>query len=150
VLVKFGEKPWRGARPVIVPVVLVHGRSAAPYLLSAENPVAAEQRGAFATAADQFGMTVRAPSDATLRTWGASGGHLPSRPPAPAAGDAVVLGALDWSETLPGWVGKWRMRWHGREYAWGISGVNYDAAFRNIVRGVMLVASGAGLPDHGN
>ena len=34
--------------------------------------------------------------------------------------------------------------------AWGISGVNYDAAFRNIVRGVMLVASGAGSPDQGN
>jgi hypothetical protein len=32
----------------------------------------------------------------------------------------------------------------------GISGVNYDAAFRNIVRGVVLVASGFGSPDQGD
>jgi hypothetical protein len=30
---------------------------------------------------------------------------------------------------------------------WGISGVNYDAAFRDIVRGVVLLASGRGAPD---
>jgi len=51
---------------------------------------------------------------------------------------------------VPGWIGKWRMRWQGADYGWGISGVNYDAAFRNIVRGVVLAASGAGLPDRGN
>lgn len=150
VLATLGEKPWRGVRPVIVPVVLVHGRTAAAYLLSADNPAAAEQRGSFATAADQFGMAVRVPTEAALRAWGAGASHLPSRLLAPTAGDAIVLGTLEWSETLPGWVGKCRMRWHGSDYAWGISGVNYDAAFRNIVRGVMLVASGAGPPDHGN
>jgi hypothetical protein len=42
------------------------------------------------------------------------------------------------------------MRWDGKDYVWGIGGVNYDAAFRNIVRGVMLVSSGAGSPDEGN
>jgi hypothetical protein len=42
------------------------------------------------------------------------------------------------------------MRWQGADYAWGISGVNYDAAFRNIIRGVVLVASGVGSPDQGN
>jgi hypothetical protein len=51
---------------------------------------------------------------------------------------------------LPAWIGKWRMRWQGANFAWGISGVNYDTAFRNIVRGVMLVASGAGSPDQGD
>jgi len=34
-----------------------------------------------------------------------------------------------------------------RRLQWGISGVNYDAAFRNIVRGVVLAASGTGPPD---
>jgi len=38
----------------------------------------------------------------------------------------------------------------GADYRWGISGVNYDAAFRNIVRGVVLAASGAGPPDQGS
>jgi hypothetical protein len=42
------------------------------------------------------------------------------------------------------------MRWQDADYGWGISGVNYDAAFRNIVRGVVLAAARAGSPDHAN
>jgi hypothetical protein len=42
------------------------------------------------------------------------------------------------------------MRSQGADYTWGISGVNYDAAFRNIVHGVALAASGTGSPDQGN
>ena len=34
------------------------------------------------------------------------------------------------------------MRQHGVDYTWGISGVNYDEAFRDIIRGVLRVASG--------
>jgi hypothetical protein len=119
-------------------------------LLSAEIPAGEEQRGSFATAASQYGMKASIPSGAKLLGWGASVSHFPSDPPPASAGQAVVLGTLDWSETLPGWIGRWRMRWDGKDYVWGISGVNYDAAFRNIVRGVMLVSSGAGSPDEGN
>jgi hypothetical protein len=149
-LAQSGDKPWRGERPVVVPVLLVHGRKPPPYVLSAEIPAGEEQRGSFATAADQFGMQVRIPSDAQLLAWGASVGHFPSDPPPSNAGEAIVVGTLDWSETLPGWIGKWRMRWDRADYRWGISGVNYDAAFRNIVRGVVLAASGTGSPDQGN
>jgi uncharacterized protein len=150
ILAQFGDKPWRGERPVVVPVLLVHGRKPPLYVLSAQIPAGEEQRGAFATAAAEFGMQLRIPSDAQLLVWDASASHLPSDPPPSSAGEAIVLGTLDWSETLPGWIGKWRMRWQGADYTWGISGVNYDAAFRNIVRGVMLIASGAGPPDHGS
>jgi hypothetical protein len=149
-LAQFGDKPWRGERPIVVPVLLVHGRKPPPYVLSAEISAGEEQRGSFTTAAQQFGMHVRVPSDAELLAWGASVGHFPSEPPTSSAGEAIVVGQLDWSETLPGWIGNWRMRWQGAYYDWGISGVNYDAAFRNIVRGVVLAASGAGSPDHGN
>ncbi|HJU15035.1 MAG TPA: DUF2066 domain-containing protein [Stellaceae bacterium] len=149
-LARLGDKPWRGERPIVVPVVRVHGRKPPPYMLSAEIPAGAEQRGAFAAAAGQFGMKLRIPSDAELRSWNISVARFPSEPPPSGAGEAVVIGTLDWSETLPGWIGTWRMRRHGADYAWGISGVNYDAAFRNIVRGVVLVASGAGPPDRGN
>jgi hypothetical protein len=58
-LARFGDKPWRGERPVVVPVLLVHGRNPPPYVLSAEIQAGEEQRGSFATAADQFGMDVR-------------------------------------------------------------------------------------------
>jgi uncharacterized protein len=149
-LAQLGDKPWRGERPIVVPVLLVHGRKPPPYVLSAEIPAGEEQRGSFATAADQFGMDVRVPSDGELLAWGASVGHFPSEPPRASNGEAIVVGTLDWNETLPGWIGKWRMRWQGADYGWGISGVNYDAAFRNIVRAVVLAASGAGSPDQGN
>ena len=149
-LAQFGDKPWRGERAVVVPVLLVHGRKPPAYVLSAEIPAGEEQRGSFATAADQFGMDVRIPSEAELFDWGASVVHFPSEPLPASDREAIVVGTLDWSESLPGWIGKWRLRWHGTDYSWGISGVNYDAAFRNIVRGVVLVASGAGSPDQGN
>ena len=149
-LAQFGDKPWRGERPIVVPVLLVHGRKPPPYVLSAEIPAGEEQRGSFATAAQQFGMDVRIPSEAELFDWGASVVHFPSEPLPASDREAIVVGTLDWNETLPGWIGKWRMRWQGADYSWGISGVNYDAAFRNIVRGVVLAASGAGSPDQGN
>jgi hypothetical protein len=148
-LAQLGEKPWRGERPIVVPVLPVHGRKLPPYWLSAEISAGRDQRGSFATAASQFGMNVLIPNGVALRAWGATVSHFPSDPPPSSAGEAVVLGTLDWSETLPGWIGKWRMRWHGDDYAWGISGVNYNAAFRDIVRGVMLVSSEAGSPEEG-
>jgi len=146
-LAQLGDKPWRGERPVVVPVLLVRGRKLPPYLLSAEIAAGAEQRGAFAVAAGEFGMRARIPREAELLAWGADAGRLPSGVPPASAGEAVVVGTLDWRERLPGWVGEWRMRWRGGDYAWGIGGVNYDAAFRNIVSGVMLVASGACVAD---
>jgi len=143
------HKPLQHVYLHLVPVLLVHGRKPPPYVLSADAPAGEEQRGSFANAAGQFGMGIRIPSDAELRAWGASVGHFPSEPPPASAGGAIVVGTLDWSETLPGWIGNWRMRWQGADPRWGISGVNYDAAFRNIVRGVVLAALGAGPPDQG-
>ena len=150
-LARLGDHPWRGDRPVVVPVLLVHGRKPPAYLLTAEVPQGAEQRGAFATAAGQFGVKFLIPTDAELTSWGVSLGHLPPAPPPANPKEAIVLGTLDWSETLPGWVGKWRLRWDNRDHEWGISGVNYDAAFRDILGGVELIASGNGspVPDHG-
>jgi hypothetical protein len=145
-LATLGDKPWRGARPVVVPVLLVRGPKPPPYLLSAETPRGEEQRGSFVAAAGEFGIDVRFPSEAEFAAWDAATDRFKPKPPA-SAGEAIVAGTLDWSETLPGWIGKWRFRSHGSEHAWGISGVNYDTAFRDIVRGVVLLASGRGSPD---
>jgi hypothetical protein len=149
-LAELGETPWRGERPVLVPVLLVHGRKPPAYILSAEVPAGAEQRGSFVNAASEFGMMVRMPSEAELAAWGVGVDHFPfpqQEPLREAPGEAIVAGTLDWSETLPGWIGAWRTRWHGADHRWGISGVNYDAAFRDITRGVVLLASGRGTPD---
>lgn len=146
-LATLGDHPWRGERPVVVPVLLVRGRKPPPYLLSAETPLGAEQRDAFATAAQQFGLRVRFPTEAYIAAWGVTLDHFPPRPPLPSDNEAIVVGTLDWSETLPGWVGKWHLRWNKRDHEWGIGGVNYDAAFRDILGRVELIASGNGSPD---
>jgi hypothetical protein len=150
VLAGLGEKPWHGERPVVVPVLLVKGPKPPPYLLSAEIPAGEEQRGSFANAASEFGMNVRLPSEAELAAWGVAADHFPfpaAAPPGGAPGEAIVVGTLEWSETLPGWIGRWHTRWQGVDHAWEISGVNYDAAFRDIVRGIVLLATGRGTPD---
>jgi hypothetical protein len=145
-LADLGEKPWRGTRPVVVPVLAVRGFSGS-YLLSADNPAGAAQRQAFADVARDFYMKVRFPTEADFAAWGLRLGQLPSPPTTAAANEALVAGTLEFQESLPGWIGAWRMRWRGVEYTWAVKGGNYDGAFRDIVRGVLRVASGRGAPD---
>jgi hypothetical protein len=147
VLAGLGDTPWRGARPVIVPVLLVHGPKPPPYVLSDVTPLGEQQRGAFVEAASEFGMTVRFPTESELKEWAATADIFAPINPPDVPGITIVVGTLDWSEALPGWIGKWQTRWRGVAHRWSISGVNYDAAFRDIVRGVVLLASGRGAPD---
>ena len=141
-LADLGERPWRGKRPVVVPVLSVRGFSGASYLLSAESRAGADQRPAFADVARDFYMTVRFPREADFAAWGIRPGQFPSLPTAVATDEALVAGTLEFQRSLPGWVGSWRLRWRGVDYVWSIKGVNYDEAFRDIVRGVLRVASG--------
>jgi hypothetical protein len=139
-LADLGERPWLGQRPVIVPAIAVQ-RVTKSYLLSAENPAGADQAGSFATVAREFNMTVRVPTEAELADWGVAMGSFPSPKAASTDDRAIVAGTLEFKEDLPGWVGSWRLRWHDKDYAWSISGVNFDEAFRDIVRGVLRIAS---------
>jgi hypothetical protein len=145
-LADLGQRPWLGARPVVVPVLAVRIGTAS-YLLSAESPDGAAQRASFADMARDFDMKVRFPSEADVTAWGVTPGRFPSPHTTAAAGDALVAGTLEFDESLPGWVGKWRWRWRGVDYSWGIKGVSFDKAFRDICRGVLRVASGHGAPD---
>ena len=140
-LADLGEKPWRGERPVVVPMLSMR-RYGPPFLLSAELSTAADERGSFAERAAEFGLSARIPSEAELTAWGASAGKIPSPPPSPRPNEVVVAGTLEFKESVPGWEGSWRMRQNGRDYVWDISGANYDEAFRDIIRGVLRVASG--------
>jgi uncharacterized protein len=142
ILADLGERPWLGARPVIVPVLAIRGYSTA-YALTADSAAGADQRAAFAGVAREFGMRVRFPAASEFYAAGAAGPSTGQSSP----GDAVIAGTLVFERTLPGWVGAWRMRYGGVDYAWGIRGVNFDEAFRDVVRGVVRVASGHGAPD---
>ena len=145
-LADLDEQPWRGARPLVVPALVVRGFGRS-YLLSAESLAGAEQRAAFVDVARDLDMKVRFPTAADFAAWGISTGHFPSLPTAAATDDALVAGTLEFEGSLPGWVGSWRWRWRGVDYAWGVKGVNYDEAFRDLVSGVLRVASGHGAPD---
>jgi hypothetical protein len=145
-LAELGAQPWRDERPVVVPVILVHGWKPPSYLLDAESAVDADQRESFAYAASQFGMKFRIPTESESAAWGVGLDRFPSPEAKPAPGQAIVSGTLDWHETRLGWTGSWRMRWKGVDHAWHVSGVTFDAAFRDIIRGVVLLASGHGAP----
>ena len=145
-LARLGLRPWRGERPVLVPALRVRG-VAGSYWLSAENPAAAEQRVAFESLAGDYGMKARIPSEAELAAWGVTMGWFPPPQVASAADQVIVVGTLEFQPTLPGWVGSWRMFWQGEGYAWSISGVNYDGAFRDLIRGAVRVVAGHGAPD---
>ena len=146
VLIDLGTPPWQGPRPQVVPVLAVQGFTGT-YLLSAEVKAGEEQRGSLGAAATQYGLPLRVPGEAELAAWGVAAGGFPSPRAEPQDGRALVAGTLYFDEAKPGWVGSWRLRWRGADHAWGISGVNYDEAFRSLMRGVARVASGHGAPD---
>ena len=146
ILADLGERPWRGARPVIVPLLAVRGYSTA-YLLSAESKAGADQRLSFGDMASEFGMRVRFPTDAEFAASGMTAGRLSSSQSVPSPDEALVGGTLEFQRTIPGWAGTWTMRYRDVDYAWGVRGVNFDEAFRSIIRGVVRVASGHGTPD---
>lgn len=141
-----GVPPWRGPRPLVVPVLRVEGFTGT-YLLSAEVAAGAAQRGSLAVAARQYGLPLHVPTEAELAGWGVTPGGFPSPRADAGGGDALVAGTLVFDAAKPGWVGSWRMRWHGADHAWGISGVNYDAAFRSLLSGVTRIASGHDAPE---
>ena len=60
----------------------------------------------------------------------------------PVPGSVSVIGTLRWSNSDPGWAGAWEM--DGRH--WGIKGVSFDEAYRDLVWGAMAIASGHALP----
>ena len=130
VLAGLGEAPWRGERPLLWMRVQVR-RSDAEFSLTADADQDERQRGALLAASERFGLPVGLPPSDRLAT------------PAPP-GAVPVSGTLIWSDADAGWVAEWRMVWRGREHAWGARGVEFDAAFRDLVGGAARVLSGAG------
>jgi hypothetical protein len=53
---------------------------------------------------------------------------------------------LIWNEKDRGWVGSWRLTWRNHRHAWQVRGVNFDEAFRHLIRGCLQIVSGHGAP----
>jgi uncharacterized protein len=76
-LAESGERPWRGTRPRVVPVLALHGFTG-HYLLSAESKFGADHHASLSTAAIQYGVTLHIPTEAELAWWGVKLDRFPS------------------------------------------------------------------------
>jgi hypothetical protein len=145
VLVGLGAPPWKGPRPLLTPVIIVR-RDESPYLLSIDNPRAAVMRETIVRLASAYGVGVHFPSEDDLAAWGV--GLI--GPPAPLGGSQPgqlqVAGSLNWNVQAAGWIGTWRLRLDGVEHDWQISGVGFDRAFEDMIRGAVMLAHGTGTP----
>jgi uncharacterized protein len=147
-----GRKPWLGKRPRLVMILIVHGRTNSG-LLSRDGVFDPDMREALANAAQRYGLTVNLPSVAILQDNQINIDTAESIPAdrllkvaALSDSELPLVGDLSWSDAALGWVAKWRLAVNGRRHRWSVTGVNYDEAFRNAVRGAARVLSGNGGP----
>jgi uncharacterized protein len=152
VLKMLGRKPWSGHRPRLVMVLVVHG-GAKSGLLSRDGVFDPDMREALVNAAKRYGLTVNLPSVAILQDNQINIDTAESIPAdrllkvaALSDSELPLVGELRWSDAALGWVANWKLAVNGRRHRWSVSGVNYDEAFRNAVRGTAQVLSGNGGP----
>lgn len=122
ILGQLGHAPWPGPRPKLALAITIT-RNGETYPLTADGAPDERPREAAIAAGEKYGMRVIFP---------------PHDGAAPAIPGAVTLaGTLVWRPEQFGWVGEWRISAHGNETHWRISGVSFDEAFRDAVRGAM-------------
>jgi uncharacterized protein len=152
VLKTLGRKPWLGHRPRLVMLVAVHGRKNSG-ILSSDGAFDPDMREALTNAAQRYGLTASLPSMATLKsnqirieTAAITPGDRLLRIAELSDSELPLVGDLRWSDAALGWIVTWSLEASGRRHRWSVSGVNYDEAFRNAVRGAARVLSGNGEP----
>lgn len=144
-LARLGAPPWRGKRPLLTPIIIVR-RNETPYLLSADTPRGVEMRQAIVQIAASYGVGVHFPADDDLAAWGVGLVGPPAPLGAPDPGQVRITGSLNWNVKALGWVGTWQVRLDGVAHDWQISGVGYDQAFADMVRGAVMLVHGTGTP----
>lgn len=140
-----GAAPWRGPRPLLVPVIIVR-RNESPFLLSITTPRGSDMREVIIRLAAEVGLGVHFPTDDDLSAWGITLYGFPAPLGAAQPWQLRITGSLNWDVHALGWVGTWRIRIRGSDHEWRISGVGFDQAFADMVRGALLLAHGAGTP----
>jgi hypothetical protein len=146
------RKPWLGHRPRLAMVLVVHGRTNSG-ILSSDGAFDPNMREALANAARRYGLTVNLPTVATLEsnqigidTAAIAPVDRLSKVAALSDSELPIVGDLQWSDAALGWIAAWSLEASGRRHRWSVSGVNYDEAFRNAVRGAARALSGNGEP----
>ena len=153
VLRSLGREPWTAPRPRVV-VFLDVQNGDIRYTLASDGDRCLGQRQAFAAASGRYALPIEIPSAAVLAAAGFDYATLASADPRSlyqaakaSGGDVALLGTLTWSDKALGWIADWRMASSDQTVHWQISGVNFDEAFRNAVRGAAQVLSGNGQPE---
>ncbi|MQW88596.1 DUF2066 domain-containing protein [Sinorhizobium saheli] len=60
--------------------------------------------------------------------------------------EVTLAGTLTWSDAARGWIADWRLIAAGSVFRWRKSGVSFDDAFRDAIRGAAQILSGNGTP----
>ncbi len=128
-LLKFGDHVWHG-RPRLQVRLAITDQSGVHYKMTSDGDDDERHRQGLAAAAERFGVRLLLVAD-----------KVSADPPLP---DAMRIdGDMHWSDADFGWVGTWR----SGDRKWGIKGVSFDAAYRNLVLGAMAIATGHAIPD---
>ena len=134
-LTALGDTPWLAERPTLLVHIEITDAKGGTFPLTADGDNDERHRQALLAAARRFGMHLVLPLLASANT----GSEM--------ADAMVVTGSLRWSNTDPGWTGAWRTEGPGTtSKAWGIKGVSFDEAYRDLVWGAMATASGHTAP----
>jgi len=124
------------------------------FILSADAEQGFYMRDSFAAAAKRIAIPIILPSQTAIEATGLDAEALAhaeiallDKAAKEVGGDQALAGTLTWSYADRGWIAEWRLAADGKTYGWQISGVSFDDAFRNALRGAAQVLSGNGEPQ---
>jgi hypothetical protein len=149
-LAALGRKIWPAERPRVLFLIGVE-LGPSRFVITDEGEPGSLQRKALLTSARRTGVPIVFPTKAmaaeltpdTLKA--EEPGSFDALRTA-AGADRVFIGNMRFSDEVLGWIAEWRLADNGAVTRWGISGVNFDEAFRQAVRGTAQVLSGNGVP----
>ena len=152
-LAKLGSRPWLSPRPRLVVFLAVH-HIGSEFMLTSRSEQGELMRASFVDAAWNAALEVEIASPDAMAEAGltpantVAAGVAALRPIVDGkAGQLPLLGTRDWRKELLAWEAGWRLAAGRAELRWGLSGVNFDAAFRNGVGGAAQMLSGNGTPS---
>lgn len=151
-LAGMGGRPWLSPRPRLA-VVLAVRNATSNFILSADGDQGFYMRDSFQAASARIAVPIAFPPAATIDEAKLTPASLAGAAPSglgsvatAAGGDQALVGSLAWSDADRGWIAEWSLDFDGKPYRWRISGVSFDDAFRNALRGAAQVLSGNGEP----
>lgn len=148
-----GRKPWTAARPRLALFLAVQNGPTL-YVLSSDGQHGRDQRESLEAVSWQIGMPVVLPDEAALIKEGLNAETLAVADLAKLAAltksmsaDLAVVGTLAWNKGTLGWTASWQLLDQETHHRWEIRDVNFDDAFRNVLRGSAQILSGNGEPE---